>query len=1794
MSKVDSILELQEILKSLKLITTDLDRDIAELKNILNAQEFIPSALGDTIKTRLEMIEENQSTFVVKYESLNNCVPIKKIDVLENQLEEEKKRTEANKEYIDAIDFFCSIHSEDEKTESILQNRKEQLASYNFDTMDEATLKTLANPYVYFKEAYFETDAKKKFSLTYRLATSFEEEIAIGIQFGTLIVKDVSDETKKVDDSNSSIISDEENVNIDFSNEDEDSAVDVITSEATEESNLDSAENMEELNALYYKEVSSNLHVETTSKANVKFGVKEFKNEIIKQIPEVKLDCMVEALKGCGYSLESIVELKEGNLDEYSLATDKLYQTGYLKKYTIDNLGEFYTLSLRGERAFFAKEALNFINQHRREKISAQDLGEHIEDTTNSAIVRLLSFESVQKLQKIMPGYEIKSRKHFFGTDYFVVGYPLDLDEERFIYFTGVVTESNIQLQEWKDGVTTEIEENDILIVSGVNTDHVKATANWLMTDWGAAPTSVAYTIGGNDLIYNLSTDAIFEIDSSEILEEGSVSEEDSVYAAEEILDKTDGTVEEIIKSEKTETESQNDSTMSDVFESSLSNETESDASLKENEIFKSKIDENIHKSLASVMPSLSEEEKKTHISNYQKMIVSDNLYAASAYLKVLTNTHSYFEPHYRQLAYAVNDPMESCTYSSDTIFNVFYGDSDTISDYYIVAAALRNFFLDQYSYDYSIQQLYTMLNGNQLLRNNQALEALIYDLMKFKNEQHKGVDRYADYREKERGSWEKRLSEICREAKNYYDNYKSGNLKENASHKRFIQTTKLLLGAESDLCQYLGYVAADDRSILDMLQDFLATTYVKDQAAICEENIDSLKINASLDYFWDLASQNMRVVKKTSDLMSSLRTNLYKKVHKVVSVLCNYVFIMNSSFTNIEDTVLLAYKKIRTTLLNNIKEAIDSLSNHSFDELDEMAGKTVLTQTLLELEQRLTGEYKEGSYKYYYIGFLESNKIVLDEDYLPVLDEVLELPDYSLMARIQMHCDAPKENFGERLKSIFDGGDDYGSAALILNYLNYRDIQLSDDEYDHYNIEKAIVFALRDLEGKRKEFIEDIELAQSYGQIDNTVENSKETILQIIEGWYVWAKETRNYGFFVSILEEFRKKIKKDAQYRAQELNSNLSVFLNKNTDWEEDGLIKKAVIQIQERIEQQNYAAAEDLLNRILTQDLDLETSVLQEDYLSDFLDEYDIHYKKTANSGTTLKSLVKTSKTNKDIKGGNRLLENWPRGFGVGEATLKNLLSALGFNLESVCGEDPILGKIENYYVVLKKPQNGRKSNYKHPISAFGSEAEEKGFRVVCIFGKTDASRLIDIFKEIGTAKNTLVLLDYALSLADRRTLARKTKTDMTGTIFAVIDRVALLYLAKHYSETAINRMLMSIVMPFASYQPYIDKSADVMPQEIFIGRKIELHKIESPTGVNIVYGGRQLGKSALLRMAKKDINHNENGDRAILVDIKGSDYKVAAKKISAALYDEGILLEEHITDDWNELARDIKKRLRDTTDYIPYLLLLMDEADVFIESCESVGYQPFDALKDIQSVGSGRFKFVVAGLRNIVRFKREAALGNNSVITHLDSLTVKPFKSMEARELLEVPLSYLGFRFPNDNETEVLISTIFGTTNYFPGLLQLYCAKLIEAMRRDYAGYSESETPPYVVKKDHIKKVLAEQSLQQDIREKFFITLKVGEDDYYYIIALLVAYHYHENKAQNGCSVKDLLELANTYSIGKLASLDNKKLSALMEEMSELNVLQHTGDGRYRFTRHSFCQMMGTVQQIDDELMNYMED
>ena len=144
---------------------------------------------------------------------------------------------------------------------------------------------------------------------------------------------------------------------------------------------------------------------------------------------------------------------------------------------------------------------------------------------------------------------------------------------------------------------------------------------------------------------------------------------------------------------------------------------------------------------------------------------------------------------------------------------------------------------------------------------------------------------------------------------------------------------------------------------------------------------------------------------------------------------------------------------------------------------------------------------------------------MLLDERFFPILDEIPELPELSVRRRILRHCQEPEKEWKDRLKEIFSGEDDYGSAELILEYLNAKKITMESEEEQLFSVDKAIVFSRNDMENKRQEFIEDLELAQSYGQIDNTVENVKEMMIQVMENWYAWAAETKNYGFFTRIL---------------------------------------------------------------------------------------------------------------------------------------------------------------------------------------------------------------------------------------------------------------------------------------------------------------------------------------------------------------------------------------------------------------------------------------------------------------------------------------------------------------------------------------------------------------------------------------------------------------------------------------------------------------------------------------------------
>lgn len=1586
-----------------------------------------------------------------------------------------------------------------------------------------------------------------------------------------------------------------------------------ITTEQSEEQERTLAEALFEAGAILPETYEyGKVKIEKGDREDKKFGVNSFKSDLKGGYALMEKRILVIVRKRAAVTIDDILKDKELSEERgvVQYAFQHLVKKGYLRKYTINEWGSFYCITKKASHAFASKEACSYLGVRRTEFEPGYDI---VGESEAAVVSRIAYAKILEKDLNLTNHKEFSISKTLYEEAFILCNEEVEQGTE---LFAGCFWGQQQQCEEFDKKLKETLEEKQKIshiIFVGMEREQALALAKIFGKRYDQFLPQERYAFALKDNCFYTEKDGT-EVDTGVIWQDFNEQDSDKEASEEEHLgqeSETESTeTDRIDQEENVETKEGN--TESDILveaeieeeitKAEIIAEVEAETeSTEAEESFTETVDQTDQQN-----PQTTTEKQQENISllpasglenvlqQAYQMIVSGRTYCAVAYLKANSGIYDEVDTVYEKLAYAVNEPFKSCSYSSGEIFDVFFDQRSVFSDYLMIAAALRTFFYNHAEYDYSMKSLYENIKNLPEMSAAPELGNFLYFLMEFKEQEHKGIDVYADYRMKDKIFLEHTISRIRKEAEGFYEVNILGHVSEQASNRRYLETRNIIFSRVSDIAVYLRYIMDGDDSVLEMMKEYLAEHFMKEKSPVDAVNIDWEKMNTYIDVNWEKARDKMNVTKKTSDLMSRLRHNLYNSLLKAISIMCEWVKYIERFKSVGEDTGFEKYKQIKDKHIHDIAVMAAEFSDKksTTESAEEKAGIQILVDTLNELKARLDGSYNEMQQKYFYIDFLKSDLVLLDGNYLPILDgELQDIPELEVAARIFHHSKRNLGSLKDRLYDIFkNAGDDYGCARLIDQY--FVDTTGHAVLEENYDLEESISYAKRGAEQTKNEFVENLELAQSYGQIDNSQENKKEKILQIVNGFYEYANSTDNYGFFKKITEAYMSQIKKDAKVREEPLRRELELYQKDLQAEEVNEDTVNRLEKIRKMLENQNYTVAEDLLSRLKDGETEGELEIFETDYLSEFMKEYEYYRKTVVDNSRSVSKLLPSQIRNKEGRGAQRLIDSWIVSSQNSER-VKNLLQALGFSVETVKEQEKI-GKYENYNVMLTKPKNGRKANFKHPIAALGSRAAECGFRVVCLYGKYDANRIIEVIKELGNAKNTMIFLDGALSIQDRRMLARKVKSDVPDKIFGIIDRVLLAFLVNHYNEEYINKMLMCIMMPFTYYQPYIWDSSNEMPPEIFMGRKDELREIEAPGGVNIVYGGRQLGKSALLRMAKNDIDHNENGDRAVLVVIKNMDYKKTARAIGEALYLAGILRRDPETEDWDELVKVIKRRLLlGIEENIPYLLLLLDEADAFIESCEEVDYHPFDALKDLQGIGIDRFKFVIAGLRNIIRFNREKALGNNSVLTQLASMTVKPFKVNEARELLEIPLYYLGLRFPEDKES--LISLIFASANYFPGLIQLYCAKLLEAMRKgDYAGYSESDTPPYEVRESHIKKVLADKGFMEQIQEKFDITLRLDDDNYYHIIALLISNLYHEKGDTDGYTPKEVQEEGEIYEISKIEELSLDKLTALMEELCELNVLRKTSDDKYLFNQYRFHQMMGSHKEVDDKLMKYMEE
>ena len=408
---------------------------------------------------------------------------------------------------------------------------------------------------------------------------------------------------------------------------------------------------------------------------------------------------------------------------------------------------------------------------------------------------------------------------------------------------------------------------------------------------------------------------------------------------------------------------------------------------------------------------------------------------------------------------------------------------------------------------------------------------------------------------------------------------------------------------------------------------------------------------------------------------------------------------------------------------------------------------------------------------------------------------------------------------------------------------------------------------------------------------------------------------------------------------------------------------------------------------------------------------------------------------------------------------------------------------------------------------------------------------------------------------------------------------MDDILLLYLAQERDVRL--PAFMKCSLPFSAVNPYTPFQAGDVPPEMFFGRDFMVRELLRSQGSSLVFGGRQLGKSALLRRVEREFHNPAREQYAHLEDIKligdplaGQPKEIIWRRLRDALRDLNLISSRVTTDNPDEIERYIREAMSQN----PFrrVILLFDEADNFLDADAKGNFQITERLRVLMFDTQRRFKVVFAGLHNVQRFQGIA----NQPLAHFGApLCVGPLEPDAAYQLVQKPLEYLGCRFADESGPLRILSY----TNYHPGLIQLFCQVLLNTIR----SRSRSSYPPYEINQSDIEAVY--RQVRDRIRERFDWTLAL--DMRYQAIAWSLIVDQMEMRDSYALAYPpgEILRLVREWWPQGFNNVATEELRSLMDEMVGLGVLVRSSNGQYRLRSPNLVRLMGTETDIEQQLL-----
>lgn len=486
-------------------------------------------------------------------------------------------------------------------------------------------------------------------------------------------------------------------------------------------------------------------------------------------------------------------------------------------------------------------------------------------------------------------------------------------------------------------------------------------------------------------------------------------------------------------------------------------------------------------------------------------------------------------------------------------------------------------------------------------------------------------------------------------------------------------------------------------------------------------------------------------------------------------------------------------------------------------------------------------------------------------------------------------------------------------------------------------------------------------------------------------------------------------------------------------------------------------------------------------------------------------------------------------------------------------------------------------------------FGSKAQ--GRYKVMVIGSNVLFEQIDDYLE--QDEPAFILVKGCMSLDKRQEFSHGLRRRNIQAI--LIDEALVSFIAVSTSPRL--ETLFECGLPFGRFEPYTN-AAGRLPPEMFFGREIEISLIyrRNVDGC-LVYGGRQLGKSALLSHVEERYH---NLDRGIIVQRRevnslGGRAEPASNiwvRMAQMLGDCGLPFSGEFNEE--SVTRHISEWLK--SDSRRRIILLLDETDRFMSSEARNGYPNLIPLKALMETMDRRFKVVFAGLHNVRRMLQQP----NSPLAHLgDPICIGPLNATHedkaaARKLVIEPMRAAGFVFEN----KMAVENILAYVNDYPSLVQTFCKGLLEFLHRrsDELGSG----PMWKIPDSMIFRGEGFDEIRREIRSKFQLTLDL--DPRYALIAnvlgLIRTEIGEERVLRTGLSPNEIRAEAMKHWPATIQTVDEAGFGVLLDELFYLGVLgrievSQNAMHHYVLRTRQVAQMLGQEPDIIQALINIQD-